>query len=423
MAAQQEDGTLVLIPANASGSLQTVSQIDPSNLSAFGTLETAELTPVFQTDFVYGLNTQLWNTAGTSGAGAAVGTDSARLRVQCGTAATSYAFLESRRIIRYRAGQGIVGRFTTAFEGGVANNIQMVGLGDVVSNAILDGYFVGDSGTTFGFFRYLNSTPVFTPATSFNGDTLDGNGASGVTINPAFGNVWMIKYPYLGYGNIGLYVQHPTTSRWILAHTVRYTNTTATLQLTNPNLQVVAFSANNGNTTNRSVFISGVRSHVSSPKWAADRVITGVTTEANALSLRNATTYNGVTNRSLIRLQSLSAASNGTLSANITVRLKIGVTLGGSPSFTPRSGSTADNGVTITSGNSIASFDVAGTTITGGTYIYNLQISQGANGSGNAVVDLTPYEIFVAPAETLTVSVASTNSASIGVSLNWTEDI
>jgi hypothetical protein len=240
----------------------------------------------------------------------------------------------------------------------------------------------------------------------------------------------MIKYPYLGYGNISLFVQNPTTSRWILAHTIRYANTTKTLQLTNPNLQFVAFTANSGNTTNKTlyvgsigVFISGMRSHISSPKWAADNVKTGITTETNLMSLRNATTYNGVSNRSLMRLQSMSVACNGTQSSNITIRFKINATLGGTPSYSTISGTTADNGVTITSGNSIASKDTAGTTITGGTYIYNMQSSQGANGSGFQAIDLSMYEIFVAPGETLTVSGTATNTSSIGISLNWTEDI
>lgn len=35
---------------------------DPSNMSAFGTLETGELTPVLQIDFVYGINTQTGTT-------------------------------------------------------------------------------------------------------------------------------------------------------------------------------------------------------------------------------------------------------------------------------------------------------------------------------------------------------------------------
>lgn len=60
--------------------MSLIKQIDfnPANQSAFGSLETAELTPIFQGDFVYGLNTQTWNTAVTSGTGATVDTDASQ---------------------------------------------------------------------------------------------------------------------------------------------------------------------------------------------------------------------------------------------------------------------------------------------------------------------------------------------------------
>jgi hypothetical protein len=39
------------------------------------------------------------------------------------------------------------------------------------------------------------------------------------------------------------------------------------------------------------------------------------------------------------------------------------------------------------------------------------------------VIDLTPFNLFVAPGEVLTVSGFSTVSATIAAALNWTEDI
>ena len=77
----------------------TVTKFDPSNMSAFGTLEASELTPIFQGDWTYGINTQLWNTPVVSGGGGvAVDTNLARLRLQSGTSGTSYAYITSRQI-------------------------------------------------------------------------------------------------------------------------------------------------------------------------------------------------------------------------------------------------------------------------------------------------------------------------------------
>ena len=93
--------------------------------------------------------------------------------------------------------------------------------------------------------------------------------------------------------------------------------------------------------------------------------------------------------------------------------------MGGSPSWATINGTTGDSGVTITSGNSIASVDIAGTTATAGTLIYNLTIAT----PGDHTVDLTPFGLFVAPGEILTVSGFGSSSATIAAALNWSEDI
>lgn len=397
---------------------------DASNMSAFGTLETAELTPIIQTDFVYGLNTQIWQTATVSGTGATVDTNTARLRVQSGTGSANYAYILSRRPVRYRAGQGTVARFTTVFTAGVANNIQIMGMGTIVTNAPYDGFFFGYNGTDFGIVHYNRGTPTWTNQADWNGDKCDGSTGSAFTWNPAMGIPVMIKYPYLGYGDIEFYAQTPTTSRWTLCHVIRYANTTTTTELSNPTLNFMAFTLNSGNTTNQTmycgsvgVFLSGVRSFIGNPKEAADNNKSTITTETNLLSIRNCTTYNGTANRGLIRLNSVSFGSSSATGVAV-MRFKIGATLGGTPSFAAKDGTTADAGVTITNGNSISSVDTAGTTVTGGTYIYNLTTI-----NGGITMDLTPYEIYIAPSETLTISGFSSVSSTLGVSVNWTEDI
>lgn len=84
------------------------------------------------------------------------------------------------------------------------------------------------------------------------------------------------------------------------------------------------------------------------------------------------------------------------------------------------SGTGANAGVTITAGQSVASSDVAGTTVTGGTRIYSIYAAHGAL-TGTA--DFQDYDVFVAPAETLTISAESTLQTTVAVSVNWTEDI
>ena len=402
-------------------SLKETVQFDPSNMSAFGTLETAELTPVVQVDFVHGLNSQIG--AGTTANSATVDTSAGRLRLQSGTNSAGSAIYATRRVAKYRPGQGITARFTAAFTTGVANSKQIVGMGNADN-----GYFFGYNGTAFGICHRIAGSDTWVAQSSWNGDKADGTGASAFNWNKTYGNVLQIKYPFLGYGDIGFYVEDQTTSRWILVHTIRYANTTATIQLTNPNLFFYAQSINSGATTNQIIyvgsvgaFLSGARDYIGSPRWATDNNKAAVTAETVLFSIRNATTYNGITNRSLIRLQSLSVAADaGKNTVAVAVfRLRVGATLGGSPSYAAINGTTADSGVTITSGNSIASVDVAGTTASAGTLIYNAAVSE----PGTGIIDLTPFGLFVAPGEVLTISGFSTSSATMAAALNWSEDI
>lgn len=143
----------------------------------------------------------------------------------------------------------------------------------------------------------------------------------------------MIQYPYLGYGDVKFFVQNPNDGRWILAHIIKYANTVTTTQAGNPNLFFYGFNVNSGNTSNITmycgsvgVFITGHRSYIGSPRWAMDagKLSLAASTDTNLLSIKNATTYNGVANRSLVRLHSLSVGSNtSTGSRNVTLKIRV----------------------------------------------------------------------------------------------------
>jgi hypothetical protein len=397
-----------------------------SMLSAFGTLETGELTPVLQGDFTYGVNNQVWNTGVVNGAGATVDTSLGRLRLQSGTANGGYAYITSRKIIKYRAGQGCVVRFTPIFTTGVANNIQLWGAGEISANQPLNGYFFGFNGTAFSLFHYNNSvTPTIIAQSAWNGDKVDGSAGSSFTWNQTFGTPVMIKYPYLGYGNITFWVQQPLTGNWTLVHTIRYANTTASTQLGNPSLQYVGYTANTAAVTNMTMlagsiaaFISGQRSLASFPHYAASNRKTPVTTLLNILTLRSATTYNGVNNRGLISFKTIAMAWEG-VNDTALLTMYLNPTLGGVPAYTPRSGSTADNGVTITSGNSMVSVDTAGTTITGGTELWNCSFAR----NSNVVVDLSDLDLFIEPGSIVTFGVTGVSGGEARVAVNWVEEI
>lgn len=394
-------------------------EIGGASVSAFGDLITAENTPLVQLDFVYGINSQTGITT-VVGTGVA-GTNAGRLQLQTGTGATGAAVFTSRKSAKYRPGQGVTARFTGAFTAGIANSQQINGFGTAV-----DGYFFGYNGADFGLLHRNNGVDTWMLQGTWSGDNLNGTGTSGLTLDWTLGQVFQIRYPYLGYGVIKFFVLGPDGDGWVLAHTLAYPNTTKTVQLSNPNLNYYAQVLNTGSTTNLTLHVgsvaallSGTRSFAANPKWAFDNNKTAITTETVLFALKDATTYNGVTNRGMLRLNSLSFASAGAITSIAVCRLKIGATLGGTATYATISGTSADNGVTITAGSSVTSANTIHTTVTGGTYIFNLSIA----GGSNIVVDLSPYDLYVAPTEILTVSGFSTATAALSASLNWTEDI
>lgn len=470
---------------------------NPANVSAFGDLNTMELTPILQGDFVTGLNRQIWRHyhvftvtapasppaigdiytnsnnsfvvayisgttlyclgtgdpaasgnltratgAGTTpiaysaytfspglliGTGSAITTGSGLLSITTGaTTSGNTVHLDTRRVVRYRAGQGNLIRMTPVFANAATNCLQLFGIGTVVNNAPYDGYFWGYesavSSPRFGIHHYRAGLVVsFTPQSSWLALT---------SYDPAKGSPLAIAYPYLGFGNIKFLAENPSTGAFEVVHMIQYAGSSSAVQLSNPSMAIMGYVKNTGTASanatitcgSYAAFLSGPRSFSPTPKWAADATSTAIVsaTENAILSLRNCLTYNGAPNRGLIRLNQISLGLKE--ATVVTVRVRIGAILGGTPSWAAVSGTIADNGLTITNGNSIASTEQAATTVasgTGSSYRFNLNI--GASGTEN--IDLIPYDIFVAPGEQMTISAVATGNSTVGCSLNWSEDI
>lgn len=402
------------VTLNAGGSVG-LDSLPHANLGAFGDLETMAMTPVLQLSFATGIRDQLVTTAVANSA--TVDSNTGRLRLQTGTNAAGSAQASSVRPVAYRPGQGVTARFTPIFAGSAASSTQIVGMGNSV-----DGYFVGYNGAAFGIMHRLSGSDTWVAQSNWNGDTCDGEGASGFDMDPTKGNVWQIKYPYLGHGNIRFYVLNPATSLWILVHTIQYANASAVPQLTNPLLQFHAHAVNSGNTSNlisyvtcAAAFIDGER-HFLGANFGADTTQNTTTSERNLISIRNATTVNGVANRGMIRLRQISVSNSGN-TYNI-LRIKRGASASGA-AFAAISGTTADAGVTITSAQSTAAADVAGTTVSGGVMIYNAATPPGAG----FAIDLTPYDLYIPPGETWVFSMQSGANSTCTMCVNWQEDV
>ena len=135
-----DGGNYVNVPVTGEGHVE-VAVHEPR--TPFGALHTEQYSPVFQTDAVYGINTGQVAT-GVTLSGTMTTSESMFV---CSTGVTQYAqaFLQSNRRLRYRPGQGVVGRFTAMFTTPVSQSYQVVGFGHSE-----DGIYIATSGSSFG---------------------------------------------------------------------------------------------------------------------------------------------------------------------------------------------------------------------------------------------------------------------------------
>ncbi len=139
----------------------------------FGSIHAERLNPAVQIDAVYGINnSQLLSTVGhlTGGVSSATNTgDNNLFTCSTGTTALSFSSLQTLERIRYRPGQGVVGRFTALFSAPAASSILVAGLGTAES-----GIYFGYNGTSFGILhstdgvREIQTLTVTTASTATN---------------------------------------------------------------------------------------------------------------------------------------------------------------------------------------------------------------------------------------------------------------
>ena len=478
--------------------------------TAFGETAVAEPTPVVQLQFPYNINTDIIekreNNAGTitQAGGMAV--------MQTGASANSAAHMLSILPLKYNSGQGALVRFTAIYTTGVADSIQVAGVGEVG-----DGLFFGYNGTAFSIDRREagmpeiqtlsvttgavtatgnitinvdsvakvvavtsgdtarqvavkiadadfsdtglgwsatvdNATIIFkawsggdksgtftladtdTTGTvgtfdetvagvattnnwvaqaSWSEDVSDGTGPGGMTLDPTKGNVYQIRYQWLGYGAIEFSVENSATGDFQLVHRIEYANAKTTPSLQNPTLPLHIMAKNNANTTNLTIktssmagFIEGIESTVGLLRSSENTIGTLGTTELPILSIKNKVVYQSTLNRVGMEPEFLSLSTEST--KPIIFRVRLNATLTGTPAFTD-----------IDTSNSVISVDKAATGLTGGRQLFSVVLGK----VDSQLVSFHDLRKRLVPGSVLTLTAEATSGSNQEptVSLNWTE--
>jgi hypothetical protein len=383
---------------------------DELNRSAFGEQIVAQLFPLTAWRFDYGStpNTRLYTTTGTANGGTAAISES-RLQLDTTAAVNGIARLSTLRRLRYLPGMGGLLRFTTAFSAPKFNSHQIIGYGDTQ-----DGFFFGYQDATFGVFVRRNSVDTFIAQADWNGES--------VAFNSQLGNVYQIKYQWLGYGYIRFYIMHPTqpTHGFVLVHTVVYPNTSLLTSILNPTMPLMAEVANTGNNTNIRLltpsaagFLEGVIGEFINPldvNNSFDAAATFADTNNNhLLTIRNKATFGVVPNRVPVAISGVNIGRSAAGANTTNMRLYRNATFAGALTY-------AD----IDTNNSPIEASVTTTTITSlnaeRAYIVTNNVTAQA-------IDFRDGTFILAPGETLTIGIQNDGvpGTDIVTTLNWTE--
>jgi len=135
----------------------------PGSTAAFGEFQFAELTPLVQVDAIYGVSNDLLDQTqtytalgGIAGIGTTVSGQFNMFGVQSSSTQYSYGVIRTKRFMRYRPGQGAVGRFTAQFTatGPTGIGSTYIGKAGTQQRAGLfnqeDALQIGYNGTDFG---------------------------------------------------------------------------------------------------------------------------------------------------------------------------------------------------------------------------------------------------------------------------------
>lgn len=221
------------------------------DVAAFGESLTATKEEVVSLQFPYRIDLAVAQVTSVSTGLASV--DMARAKIATGTGSTGSCTLRSRVYAHYRPGQGIDVLWTAVYPTAGASGVTMLsGYGNGS-----DGLYFGYNGAAFGILHRTSTSgsvvDTWYSQAAWNVDSLDGTGASGMTLDPSKGNVYRITMQWLGYGEISFWAEVPEAGRPQVVHRLRYANTSTFTSIRRPSLPFTIEATKTSGATDYSV--------------------------------------------------------------------------------------------------------------------------------------------------------------------------
>ncbi|MCK5615391.1 hypothetical protein KAR91_76715, partial [Candidatus Pacearchaeota archaeon] len=313
------------------------------------------------------------------------------------------------------------------------DNVNVEFISFVSENATGTFSFVDtDSGVTAGVFQQDTTevegsapTETWVAQADWNADPLDGSGPSGLnfsTSNTEFSpsnlNIYQVTFQYLGAGPIKYYIENPSNGRLILVHTVVSAGVTENAVFRDPSLRLsVIIKTDTGytggaltvKTASMGGFVQGKQTDIGVNNSASGSKTTTTTTPINILTIHNEVDFLGKENKVNVIPSFMTVSALGGNKSVLIEIVEEPTEVGGTVALTK-----------VDSANSPMEFDVAGTTIVGGTVIFPVIIESGQSKE----IDLTRFGFVLRPGARWVITarlITTGTNAAVSVGVTWLE--
>lgn len=383
---------------------------DGPGIDAFARGRVSNPDTIFDASFRYNAQPLIFNTSTANGGLVTHSANNAAVDLTLDGTPSGSSIFQSKRYMTYIPGKSQLVYMTGVIGTAVAGVKKRIGYFDA-NNGI---FFEQNGVTDYAWTVRTNTSGAASDAnrvaqSSWNLDKLDGTGPSGITANFTYGQILVIDFQWLGLGRIR--VGFDIGGLVVYCHEFLWANTAAatTVYMKNASLPV-RYEITGGTVATLRAICCSVQSEGGADKFFGytfdyDR---GVVNAANgsqtyAFSLRPKATFNSITNRMNLQIDSFELAVTG--NSPVLLEVYYNTTVGGAPTWTD-----------VDATYSAMQYDTTGTP-SGGVKVYSFTVPSSAQAKGGVSRDFVGrYPLFLDIAGTgytnLTVYVTGLGGAS-----------
>ena len=202
---------------------------------AFGRLRVSNPLTIFDSSNIMSKNTTEFDESTTGSATVTYTANKSTVNLNVTEASGDKVIRQTKRVMSYQPGKSLLIFNTFVMNTQTENLEQRVGTFDANN-----GIFFEDTGTGYQIVRrsYTSGSSVDDPISqsNWNGDKLDGTGASGYTLDPTKASILFTDYEWLGMGSVR--VGFVIDGKFITAHTFLNANNLSTVYMQTANLPI-----------------------------------------------------------------------------------------------------------------------------------------------------------------------------------------